>query len=117
MKVVCIGDAFITTEMMENGVRPYLGENDTLNVFFFGDPDKSKMRDIIKNIEARNFEGIEMPEGLYEAMADADLLVVHLCPIKRDLFEIQGAASQQGGQNQQHRGGKGAPRKRRNNNK
>ena len=36
---------------------------------------------------------------------------------KRDLFEIQGAASQQGGQNQQHRGGKGTPRKRRNNNK
>ena len=36
---------------------------------------------------------------------------------KRDLFEIQGAASQQGGQNQQQRGGKGAPRKRRNNNK
>ena len=35
---------------------------------------------------------------------------------KRDLFEIQGAASQQGG-SQQHRGGKGAPRKRRNNNK
>ena len=36
---------------------------------------------------------------------------------KRDLFEIQGAASQQGAGNQQHRGGKGAPRKRRNNNK
>ena len=35
---------------------------------------------------------------------------------KRDLFEIQGASSQQGGQNQQ-RSGKGAPRKRRNNNK
>ncbi|MDO5496647.1 MAG: 30S ribosomal protein S3, partial [Alistipes sp.] len=35
---------------------------------------------------------------------------------KRDLFEIQGAASQQQGGSQQHRGGKGAPRKRRNNN-
>ena len=35
---------------------------------------------------------------------------------KRDLFEIQGATSQQGNA-QQHRGGKGAPRKRRNNNK
>ena len=88
MKVVCIGDAFITTEMMEDGVRPYLGKNDTLKVFFFGNPDKSMMRDIIKGIEARNFNGIEMPEGLYEEMADADLLVVHLCPIKRDLFEI-----------------------------
>ena len=36
---------------------------------------------------------------------------------KRDLFEIQGAASQQQGGSQQNRGGKGAPRKRRNNNK
>ena len=36
---------------------------------------------------------------------------------KRDLFEIQGAASQKQGGSQQHRGGKGAPRKRRNNNK
>ena len=35
---------------------------------------------------------------------------------KRDLFEIQGAASQQAGNAPQHRGGKGAPRKRRNNN-
>ena len=88
MKVVCIGDAFITTEMMENGVRPYLAENDTLKVFFFGDPDKSAMRDTIKYIEARNFEGIAMPEGLYEEIVDADLLIVHLCPIKRDLFEV-----------------------------
>ena len=78
MKVVCIGDAFITTEMMENGVRPYLAENDTLKVFFFGDPDKSAMRDTIKYIEARNFEGIAMPEGLYEEIVDADLLIVHL---------------------------------------
>ena len=88
MKVVCIGDAFITPEMMEDGVRPYLGENDTLKVFFFGNPDKSMMRDIIKGIEARNSNGIEMPEGLYEEVVDADLIVVHLCPIKRDLFEI-----------------------------
>ena len=36
---------------------------------------------------------------------------------KRDLFEIQGAASQQQGGSQQNRGGKGAPRKRRNNHK
>ena len=36
---------------------------------------------------------------------------------KRDLFEIQGAASQQQGGSQQHRGGKGGSRKRRNNNK
>jgi D-3-phosphoglycerate dehydrogenase len=57
-------------------------------VFFFGLPDKTDMRDIAKAIEARQFDGIKMPEGLYEATADADLLITHLCPIKRDLFEV-----------------------------
>ena len=36
---------------------------------------------------------------------------------KRDLFEIAGASAQQGGERQHGRGGKGAPKKRRNNNK
>lgn len=87
MKIVCIGDAFITSEMMEEGVRPYLSEGDSMEVFFFGEQDKVAMRDTIKSIEARVFDGIPMPEGLYQAMEDADLLIVHLCPIKRDLIE------------------------------
>ncbi len=88
MKVVCIGDAYITAEMMENGVRPLLSNDDSVEVFFFGLPDKTSMRDIAKAIETRQFDGIKMPEGLYEAAADADLLITHLCPIKRDLFEV-----------------------------
>ena len=87
MKVVCIGDTFITDEMMVEGVRPFLGENDTLEVLFFGVRDKSGMRDIIKDVEAGRHEGIELPAGLYETVEDADLIVVHLCPLKRDLFE------------------------------
>ena len=87
MKIVCIGDTFITDEMMENGVRPYLKEGDEMKVFFFGERDKALMRDIIKGIEARQLEGIAIPEGVEEAMAEADLLIVHLCPIRRDLIE------------------------------
>lgn len=87
MKVVCIGDIFITDEMMENGVRPFLGEGDTMEVLFFGTRDKVGMRDIIKDVEAGRHDGIVLPEGLYETIVDADLLVVHLCPIKRDLIE------------------------------
>ena len=87
MKVVCVCDAFITKEMMEDSVRPYLSEGDTIESFFFGEFDKVNMRDIVKSIEARNFEGIPMPEGLYESIEDADLMIVHLCPIKRDLIE------------------------------
>jgi D-3-phosphoglycerate dehydrogenase len=86
MKIVCIGDAFITCEMMEEGIRPYLTEGDTLKTLFFGLEDKTQMRDILKDVEARRHDHIVLPEGLYEAMADADLLIVHLCPIKRHLL-------------------------------
>ena len=87
MKIVCIADAFITTEMMEKGVRPYLQQGDTMETFFFGLPDKSQMRDIIKDIEARRHDNIVYPEGLEEAIAAADLIIVHLCPIKRRMIE------------------------------
>ena len=87
MKTVCVGDAYITDEMMRNGRSPFLGEADSLEVFFFGDPDQTVMRDMAKFIEAGGREEIEVPEGLLEAVADADLLVVHLCPVTRRLIE------------------------------
>ena len=51
MKVVCVGDTFVTEEMMNDGVRPYLGDGDSIETFFFGERDKTAMRDIAKAIE------------------------------------------------------------------
>ena len=55
MKIVCIGDAFITCEMMEEGIRPYLTEGDTVKTLFFGLEDKTQMRDILKDVETISF--------------------------------------------------------------
>lgn len=87
MKVVCVGDAYVTAKMMEEGVRPFLSDNDSLVVLFFGQDDRSAMRDVVKAIEAGKREEIAVPEGLFEAVADAELLIVHLCPVNRDLIE------------------------------
>ena len=87
MKVVCVGDTYITDQMMRDGVSPLLGKDDSIEVFFFGDPDKTKMRDIAKDIEAGKREEIAVPEGLLEAVADAELLIVHLCPVNKNLIE------------------------------
>jgi len=86
MKVVCVGDAYITPEMMESGVRPALKSGDTLEILFFGEKDRRDMRDMVKAIEAGKREEIGMPEGLKEAVRDAEVLIVHLCPVNRDLF-------------------------------
>lgn len=87
MKVVCVGDAYITDEMMMNGVSPYLGQDDKIEVFFFGDRDKTIMRDVAKSIENGNRDDFAIPEGLSEAVRDAELLIVHLCPVTRKLIE------------------------------
>ena len=87
MKVVCVGDAYITDEMMYNGVKPYLSEDDSIEVFFFGDRDKTVMRDVAKSIENGNREAFAIPEELSEAVKDAELLIVHLCPVTRSLIE------------------------------
>lgn len=87
MKIVCVGDAYITDVMMCDGVGPFLGKDDSVTVFFFGDPDQTVMRDMAKFIEAGGREEIEAPSGLFEAVADADLLIVHLCPVTRRLIE------------------------------
>ena len=91
MKIVCIADAFITTEMMEKGVRPYLQQGDTMETFFFGLPDKSQMRDIIKDIEARRHDNIVYPEGLEEAIAAADLIIVQGGCSSRGCADLQRA--------------------------
>ena len=86
MKVVCVGDAYITPEMMRDGVTPYLHQDDSLEVLFFGREGKENMRDIVRMIETGQSGSLELPSGLKETVSDADLLIVHLCPVSRDLL-------------------------------
>ena len=86
MKGIFVGDAYITTEMMQAAAKQKLSETDTAEFFFFGEKNRGDMRDTVKMIEAHRREEIAVPEGLMEAVADAELLVVHLCPVNADLL-------------------------------
>ena len=87
MKIVCAADTYITPEMMEGGVRPYLAPEDSLQTFFFGVWGKEGMRDINRAIETGHRREVALPEGFLEAAREADLLIVHLCPVNEDLLE------------------------------
>lgn len=87
MKIVCVADTYITEEMMYEGVKPYIGEEDEIKLFFFGDMDKSTMFGTVKALEEGRRLEIPVPDGLHEAVKDAELLIVHLCPVNRDLLE------------------------------
>ncbi|MBQ9195844.1 MAG: 3-phosphoglycerate dehydrogenase [Clostridia bacterium] len=87
MKIICVADAYVTEKMMYEGVQPYLNEQDELKVFFFGEQDRRSMRETVKAIEAMKRDELTIPEALYAEIENADVLLVHLCPVTRRLLK------------------------------
>lgn len=87
MKIICVADAYITKEMMLDGIKPYLTKEDSIEVLFFGEESRTDMRDTVKAIEAMKRDIIPVPEELYEKITEADVLIVHLCPVTSKLLE------------------------------
>ena len=84
MKCVAVGDIFITPEMMREAFEKFSQYD--CRYFYFGGTDRRQMRDTVKMIEAGRRDDLSLPEGLKEAIADADLLMVHLCPVTKELL-------------------------------
>lgn len=88
MKCVAIGDVFITPEMMKNGIeKSKQVEFSEVEYFYFGLDSRSEMRNIVKIIETGGFETLTLPQGLIQAVRDAEVIMCHLCPITRQLVE------------------------------
>jgi D-3-phosphoglycerate dehydrogenase len=87
MKILCVGDAYVTPEMMKNGIEPFMTTQDTLKVLFFGEDNRIDMRDTVKAIESMKRDEIPLPDGLEQEIADAEVLVVHLCPVTKSLLK------------------------------
>ena len=87
MKIVCVGDAFITPDMMREGVAPFLKAEDSLEVLFWGQEDREAMRETARLLETGHRDSLPLPALLPEAVKDADLLIVHLCPVTRSLLD------------------------------
>ena len=87
MKCIAVGDIFITPEMMKIGIEGYDGlKFEKTEYFYFGSTDRNDMRHTVKKIETGGFEDCPLPEGLEEAIEDADVLMVHLCPVTKKLL-------------------------------
>ena len=86
MKVVFVADAYITTRMMSQAAEKCLTESDSYSLHFFGEEKRDDMRSIVKEIESGRRKFLKVPMDLYADIEDADVLVVHLCPVNKDLL-------------------------------
>ncbi len=87
MKCVAVGDAFITPEMMKNGFGRHKKIFTDVEYFFFGENSRKSMRNTVKMIETGHRDQCALPEGYAEALEDAEVLMVHLCPVTEEVLK------------------------------
>ncbi|MDP4132467.1 MAG: 2-hydroxyacid dehydrogenase [Bacillota bacterium] len=86
MKCVVVGDIFITPEMMEKAMGFYHDRFREVKSFYFGNKDRQNMRDVVKTIEMGGPYSVKPPDGVLEELSDADVLMVHLCPVTKEMI-------------------------------
>lgn len=86
LKCVAVGDIFIKPEYMETALAEFKELQFDTQSFYFGSNDRFDMRNTVKLIESGGFESLELPDGLERAIADADVLMCHLCPVTKKLL-------------------------------
>ncbi len=87
MKVLAVGDIFITPDMMKSAFERHEDLFDDCKYMFFGKKDRKNMRDIVKLIECGGRDKCALPKGYLEAIEDAEVLMVHLCPVTEEVLE------------------------------
>lgn len=87
MKIVAVGDAYITVDMMREAVEKSEFSDSKAEYFHFGYTNRGEMRNIVRKIEIGQKDELDLPEGLELAIEDAEVLMVHLCPVTEKIIE------------------------------
>lgn len=86
MKIVCVADHFMKEEFYRDCMAKF-PDIELISVPYFGSKSRNEMRAIVDRLEKEGAYSFPPPAELYEAVKDADILMVHLCPVPRDLME------------------------------
>ncbi len=86
MLTIAVADAFLKEEYYRACFSKH-PEYQLGQVLYFGAPDRASMRDPIHMIERGGPDAVEPPEDLYRAVEEAQVLMVHLCPVNRRVIE------------------------------
>lgn len=87
MKCILVGDIFVSTDYMKEAQAVYKHKYTDIKEFYFGSTDRKEMREVVKKIEEEGMYSVKTPEGLAEEIKDADIIMVHLCPITKEMID------------------------------
>lgn len=92
MKIVVVGDALVSSEtLIDASKQIQFPENDKhieFKIFeWFSDLKKEQFQEKILEIEKNGPECVPIPDGICEALVDADYLFVHISPVSKAMIE------------------------------
>lgn len=90
MKVVVIGDPLVSSSTLVAAVREMNvgeGPHDIQRFEWYSDLTKDQFQEHILDIERNGPEAVAIPEGILEALGDADYLFCHYAPISKAMLQ------------------------------
>lgn len=87
MKIVVVGDIVVESELLEAAAKKLRTEEPVKIVrCFWPSEDRLDFRRKAQNLELNGPTAEKAPEELYEEIVDADILMVHFCPVSAELI-------------------------------
>ena len=85
MKIVCVADHFMKEEFYRDCMAKF-PEIELIDVPYFGSHSRNEMRAMVDKLEKEGAYSFPPPAELYESIKDADVLMVHICPVPAALI-------------------------------
>ncbi|GAB2023466.1 hypothetical protein RyT2_25420 [Pseudolactococcus yaeyamensis] len=88
-KVVVVGDRLVSSETLTEAAQQLeIGTNIEVVAFdWHSDLTKDQFQEKILLIEKGGPEAVDVPDGVVDAMQDADYLLVHIAPVSKEMLE------------------------------
>lgn len=86
MKIVCVSDYYMKEEFYTDCLKKF-PHIELISIPYFGATTAKEMRGIVHKLEKGGAYAFPPPGELLEAVADADLLMVHLCPVTKEVMD------------------------------
>lgn len=86
LKIACVADHFMTEEFYRSALEKS-EDFELTGISYFGAHTRKDMRAMVDKIEKEGVGSYAPPPELYAHIKDADILMVHLCPVPRDLMK------------------------------
>lgn len=91
MKIVAVGDAMIPARFIAGACERFQDKAaQVVSLSWLGEDDKVRLQEERIKVEKGGPGAVPTPEGLREAVSGAEMILVHYCPVSKEILEAAG---------------------------